>query len=97
MPRPVPLEVTLELFILHRWVVIGKPEAVSENEIIIRDATIVRTWGNSRGAGQLALQGPTNDTRLDPAGIVTVHPLCIVARIKCNEEKWANHNWETAV
>lgn len=36
----------------------------------IDDAACVRRWGTTAGLGQLALEGPTKETELDPCGTV---------------------------
>lgn len=69
------------------WVFVGE---VSEQDgkVVINKAQNVRRWGTSRGLGQIAANGPTENTVLDPAGIVTLHPLSIVAQIECDGSKW---------
>ena len=47
----------------------------------------VRRWGTERGLGQLALEGPTNQTVLDPEGDgVLVSLLHVFRRLKMSEK-----------
>ena len=39
---------------------------------VITSAKNIRYWGTERGLGQLALEGPTEKTKLDAAGTVRV-------------------------
>lgn len=78
----------IQIVIAQRgWVFVGKVIA-SPDEIIIENAKNIRKWGTTRGLGQLAQDGPTTETQIDEYGTVTIHPLAVIARINCNEEKW---------
>lgn len=55
------------------WVFIGVWH--SANEVLripahLTEAACIRRWGTTAGLGQLALNGPTDETILDPCGIV---------------------------
>ncbi len=39
---------------------------------VISNARNIRYWGTERGLGQLALEGPTDKTRMDAVGTVRV-------------------------
>lgn len=69
------------------WVFVGR---VTETTLTatISGADCVRRWGTARGIGQLALNGPTRETKLDPAGTVTVPRTAIVALIDAVEASW---------
>lgn len=69
------------------WVFVGR---VTEQpgSVSIDHADCVRRWGTKRGIGQLALNGPTRETKLDPAGTVTVPRTAIVALIDAVEASW---------
>jgi hypothetical protein len=64
------------------WVFIGDVTRTAD-EVIIQQAAVVRRWGTTKGLGQLALTGPTNETQLDPCPTVRIHPLAIIATMDC--------------
>lgn len=79
----------IRILVLQRgWVVIGVIVAESEKEIRLEKACVVRRWGTTRGLGQIAANGPVDETMLDPCGTVRVHPLSIVMQIDANQEAW---------
>ena len=53
------------------------------SDLVLRGAGNVRRWGTTRGLGQLAAEGPTDKTVIDPCGTVRVHELSVVCRIDC--------------
>lgn len=78
----------IQIVIAQRgWVFVGNVTATSD-EIIIEDAKNIRKWGTTRGLGQIAQDGPTTETRMDDYGTVIIHPLAVIARIKCTVDKW---------
>lgn len=64
------------------WVWVGRT-AEQGDKVVISDARNVRYWGTKRGIGQLALEGPQPDTKLDPAGTVVVPARAVIAVIAC--------------
>jgi len=86
-PRPEPTE-ALRIVVLQRgWVVVGN---VSRNgdEVLVRDASVIRTWGTSKGLGEIAAGGPTGTTVLDPYGTLRTHVLCVIQQIDCDAKQW---------
>ncbi len=78
----------VRLLILHRgWIVVGRVSTDGEN-VVARNASVVRKWGTSRGLGQIAIDGPTPKTVLDPCGTFIVHKMAIVGQIVCEASKW---------
>ena len=78
----------MRIVILQRgWVVVGRVATV-DGEVVISDASVIRRWGTTRGLGEIAAGGPTDETVLDPCGVVRVHPLAIVAQMQCEEGAW---------
>jgi hypothetical protein len=81
------------IVILQRgWVMVGlwKQEG---SQVTLTDAAVIRRWGTTRGLGEIAEEGPTNDTVLDPCPIVRFHELVVIATLDCQEEKWTE--WRT--
>lgn len=65
---------------LGRTIVIGSGGNVVVGDLVIRgcygymkNASVIRRWGTSKGLGQLALNGPTSQTILDSCGEFTFH------------------------
>lgn len=84
-------EVTMlgwNIVVLQRgWVVVGEVRRIND-EITVRDASVIRCWGTTKGLGQLALSGPTEKTVLDPCGTVTAHIASVVLQMKSDGAKW---------
>ena len=55
---------------------------------VITNARNVRYWGTERGLGQLALEGPTDKTRLDQVGTVRVPARAVISLIDTEAAKW---------
>ena len=64
------------------WVVMG--DVTEHNDrLTINAASVIRTWGTSAGLGEIALNGPTSATVLDPAGVVEVYLSAVIMQIPC--------------
>ena len=80
-------ECGVQIVILQRgWVVVGYVTR-SADEVIVEKAAVIRTWGTTKGIGELA-GGPTNKTVLDKCGTVRTHPMCVVATVDCDKTGW---------
>lgn len=55
---------------------------------VIRGARNVRYWGTTDGLGQLALEGPTDKTKLDRVGTVRVPARALISLIDTEERLW---------
>ncbi len=79
----------LKIVLLQRgWVMIGKFERKG-SECKLHNASVIRSWGTTKGLGEIAEGGPTSSTKLDPCnGVVEFDYLTVVATISCNPEKW---------
>lgn len=78
----------MNIIVLQRgWVVVGllKKEGT---EYSLSDGAVIRSWGTSKGLGEIAEGGPTYNTKLDPIPDSKFHELTMVIRIKCDESKW---------
>lgn len=65
------------------WVFVGTVTAETESELVLDDAAVVRRWGTTRGLGQLAAEGPTERTVLDPCGTVRLRLTAVIAIMDC--------------
>lgn len=70
------------------WVFAGIVVADTKDIVVIQKAVNIRRYGTTRGLGQLALSGTTEETILDEFGTVSFHPLSIIARIDITAEAW---------
>jgi len=78
----------LVIAILDRgWVFVARATE-SPSAVILTNAACIRYWGTTRGIGQLALEGPQRETKIDEAGTVTVPRTAIIALIDAVEAKW---------
>lgn len=78
----------IKIVILQRgWVFVGR---FSQNGSICKltDAYNIRTWGTTKGLGELANSGPTDSTKLDKVNDVTFHELTSIALIDCDTKVW---------
>jgi hypothetical protein len=69
------------------WVLVGARVFDKKTaEITLSDAAVVRRWGTTKGLGQLAAEGPTPQTVLEPIGTVTYAQRSEIFSIEC--KKW---------
>lgn len=81
----------IRIVILQRgWVFVGKFKKEGE-QCSLENARNIRRWGTSTGLGEIALNGPTANTMLDPCPTVRFHEQTVIASIDCAEEKWQSH------
>lgn len=84
-------ESDIRIVILQRgWVVVGK-YSKKDSQVQLDGCSVIRVWGTSKGLGELAFDGPTSTTKLDPVPQANWHELTEIATIKCNQAKWKNH------
>ncbi|MER0170330.1 MAG: hypothetical protein DU489_06950 [Nitrosomonas sp.] len=82
---------TLQIIILQRgWVIIGRYRE-EKDEFIAEDSKVLRVWGTTKGLGELALEGPTANTKMDDCGTVRSLKTTIVARLDVDETKWSKY------
>lgn len=70
------------IVITNGFVLIGDV-TVAESTYIVKEASVIRRWGTTKGLGQIALKGPTSTTVLDPCGTVEVEKHATLMRIQC--------------
>lgn len=86
--KPEPCGPTKIVILQRGWVMIGKFER-NGSECKLKNASVIRSWGTKKGLGELAANGPTSTTILDPCnGIVEFDYLTVVATISVEENKW---------
>lgn len=85
---PVPIG-DIKIVILQRgWVYVGRFSQDGEM-CKLENAQNIRRFGTTKGLGQIALNGPTSTTELDPSGTVEFNIVTTIAMINCNAEKWS--------
>ena len=81
----------IKITILQRgWVFVGR-FSKEGSACKLTDAYNIRTWGTTKGLGEIAESGPTDSTKLDKINDVSFHELGIVAMIDCDAKSWKKH------
>ena len=74
--------------ILQRgWVIVGNLYKTGQ-DYRMENASVIRNWGSTKGLGEIASQGPTEKTVLDPSPNLKFHELTVVALMECESKKW---------
>lgn len=55
---------------------------------VVRNARNIRIWGTTKGLGELALGGPTANTKLDVVGVVRIPARAVISMIDTEAAKW---------
>lgn len=81
----------IKIVVLQRgWVMVGRFER-SGSDCSLHNASVIRAWGTTKGLGEIAIGGPTSNTKLDKCGgLVQFDYLTVVALISCEEKSWKN-------
>lgn len=78
----------LRIAVLQRgWIYVGNYYREG-NDCRLENASCIRNWGTTNGLGEIAENGPTSRTKLDPCPTVEFHRLGEVLTIICNSKKW---------
>ncbi len=67
----------------YGWIVIGKETERTENQIIVSNASVVRTWNNGKGIGGIAKAENKNEYTLDFIGNVAIMIGKVLFEIPC--------------
>ncbi len=80
----------IKIIVLDRgWTLIGECWE-QDNEILLRNGSVIRRWGTEKGLGELANLGIRENTKLDPFNHdVKINKSHIFFIIDCNQEKWS--------
>lgn len=72
-----------KIVVLQRgWVAVGKYYR-DGTDCRLEDAKIIRRWGTTKGLGELALEGPLSDTKLEESGVIRFHLGAEICRMDC--------------
>jgi hypothetical protein len=78
----------IQIVVLQRgWVAIGRFSQVKE-QCHLTSASIIRTFGTTKGLGELANEGQKSNTKLDKCADIHFHELTIVLRMDVDESIW---------
>ena len=78
----------VRIVILQRgWVAVGY-FMKEGGDCTLDSASVIRVWGTTKGLGEIAANGPTSKTVLDPCPKIRFHELTAIAMIDCAEDKW---------
>lgn len=82
----------IKIVVLQRgWVMVGRFER-DGSECKLHGASVIRNWGTTKGLGEIAANGPTSSTKIDPTnGLVEFDYLTVVSTIACNKMAWAKY------
>lgn len=80
-----------KIVVLQRgWMLVGEMEKEGTT-CKLKNAAVIRSWGTTKGLGELAQNGPQPSTKLDKCnGLVEFDVLTVVLSISVNEDKWKN-------
>lgn len=81
----------MHLVILPRgWVMVGVCRETN-NKLYMKNASVVRHWGTSKGLPELANNGPLSNTMLDGKCEMEFPMSSIIAKLKCNKKAWSKY------
>lgn len=80
----------IKIVVLQRgWIVVGY-FSKSGSDCKLEKANVIRSWGTTKGLGEIAQNGPTSNTKLDKCfGLVEFDTLTVVMSIACKESVWS--------
>ncbi|MBD3784041.1 MAG: hypothetical protein IE926_14020 [Micrococcales bacterium] len=85
----VGLSSTVIVVLQRGWVAVGRIRHDKTSDVAeLRDASIIRVWGTTKGLGELR-SGPTSKTVLDKAGTIRFHIMTSVLVLDVDENAWA--------
>lgn len=68
------------------WIVVGNVTK-SGDYLSISNAAVIERWGTTEGLGQLAISGPTDETRLRKTSDLLTHELTVVHLMRVQNDK----------
>lgn len=88
-PDSEPVDHGLCIAVLDRGFVYVGNVVTDDKFVTITNARNVRKWGTTNGLGQLAIEGPQPDTKLDNANVVRALVGELKHMILCKEGSWS--------
>jgi hypothetical protein len=87
-----PIASSVQIVIAPRgWIFIGYThEDKEERKLIIEKCNVIRTWGTTKGLGELT-GGPLSGTKLDKCATTRIPIDAVIAQIDCEDSKWQTH------
>lgn len=67
----------------YGWIIIGKEEERTEDQIIVSEASVVRRWTNGKGIGGIAKAENKKEYTLDAIGDVVIRIGKVLFEIPC--------------
>lgn len=68
--------------------VVGERKEIADGFMSLENCAVVRRWGTTAGLGQIAKDGPTENTILDATPPMSIPLTAIINTIECDAEKW---------
>jgi len=68
-----------------RWVIVGDVHDADDG-VTITNGSVIRYWGTTWGLGELAKNGATSKTKLDPIGVTHVPAGQIIMRVNVESD-----------
>jgi hypothetical protein len=66
------------------WVFLADSCVATDAVFLLSGVSVIRSWGTTKGLGEIALNGPTKETVLDPCGQVDVPKGKVLFTIPCS-------------
>lgn len=89
MSTPITSTITTKRVIIvvqAGWVLCGlQTDEDKTDGVRLTNASVIRTWGTTRGLGQLAVEGKTSDTVLDPCGNAFIPSHAVIMHIPVHD------------
>ena len=81
----------LYLVVLPRgWVMVGDCSE-KDGKLYLKNASVVRRWGTTKGLPELANEGPLSRTILDGKCEMEFPISSVIAKMQCNSSKWEKY------
>ena len=77
------------IVVCDRGFVLAGLVSLADSYWTIQNCVNLRRWGTTKGLGQLATSGPTDNTVMDPQPVTRVHELQVVQIIDIEAASWS--------